>query len=314
MGSWLIPRILLPDFVWSTRTPETISSQIPEPPRTTHPWLQRVWGILHRHMRRFSRTYCRWVGITYDNQIAQLPFGLILKWSDGTRLEEVLTMQAMRRAGLPVPKVLCYGDHPEAPHAPVSILMTRVAGDELGGVWKTLSECEKESIRAQLGGYLDAMRAWESPWGKNRICSFMGTSVRSVRVPMHRMGPFESEQELNEYLRSASWSGGFPSEEAYNSALERAQRMDSMPHRIVFTHGDLQHHNILVHIGRITGILDWEAAAWLPEYWEFTTPLSRTSENSWWYNFVAEIGGSQYTSELDSERAMVSLTSASYYW
>ena len=54
-----------------------------------------------------------WVGITYDNQIAQLPFGLILKWFDGTRVEEVLARQVARAAGFPVPKVNCYGEHPD---------------------------------------------------------------------------------------------------------------------------------------------------------------------------------------------------------
>lgn len=61
-------------------------------PRPTHQLLRQLGGILHKYMRRFSRSYCSWVGISYDNQIAQLPFGLILKRSDGTRMEEVLAM------------------------------------------------------------------------------------------------------------------------------------------------------------------------------------------------------------------------------
>jgi hypothetical protein len=43
----------------------------------------------------------------------------------------VLTMQAGRRAGFPVPRVICYGEHPDCPHAPVSILMTRAPGMNL---------------------------------------------------------------------------------------------------------------------------------------------------------------------------------------
>jgi hypothetical protein len=62
------------------------------------------------HLQRFSHRYCRWVGIKFDNQIAQLPFGLVLKWSDVTRLEEVTAMMMMRRSGFPVPKVISYGD------------------------------------------------------------------------------------------------------------------------------------------------------------------------------------------------------------
>jgi hypothetical protein len=95
---------------------------------------------------------------------------LILKWPDGTRLEEVLAMSVARRAGLPVPRVLCYADHPDSPHAPVSILMTRVAGDELGRVYEALTEKERESIAREMTGYFDAIRRWKNPWGPNRIC------------------------------------------------------------------------------------------------------------------------------------------------
>lgn len=197
-------------------------------------------------MRRFSRSYCNWVGIDYDNQIAQLPFGLILKWSDGTRLEEVLAMQVARAAGFPVPKVICYGDHPDTPHAPVSILMTRLPGKELGRVYETLSSEDKKSVLNELKNYLEAMRGWTNPWGGKRICSLLGTSIRSVRIPNHFAGPFESEEELNDYLIRPSWSGGFSSESAYNDALSLAKGMDKISHRIVFTHGDLKPHNILV--------------------------------------------------------------------
>ncbi|EGC41239.1 conserved hypothetical protein [Histoplasma capsulatum var. duboisii H88] len=96
--------------------------------------------------------YYSWVGATYDNQMAQLPFGPIPKWSDGAPLEEVLAMQVARRAGLPVRRVNCYGEHPGRPHAPVSIPMTRILGDELGRVYKTLTNAERDSSLLQLKG------------------------------------------------------------------------------------------------------------------------------------------------------------------
>ncbi|RHZ49664.1 hypothetical protein CDV55_101169 [Aspergillus turcosus] len=310
----LVPACFMPDFTWPDRIPPVITDQIPATPRPTHPLLRRFWGIIHRYLRRFSDHYCSWVGATYDNQIAQLPFGLILKWSDGTRVEEVLTMQVARRAGFPVPRVICYGEHPDSPHAPVSILMTRVPGDELGRVYQSLSETDRNSILQQLKGYLEAMRRWESPWGSNRICSLVGTAVRSVRIPNHLAGPFETEQEFNEYLLRPAWSGGFQSEAEYKHALDRAKKMQEMSHRIVFTHGDLKHHNIMVQDGRITGFLDWESAGWYPDYWDFTTALRFSREDFWWYGFVMELGGDSYLAELDCERALTSLTSASYYW
>ncbi|KAE8152941.1 kinase-like protein [Aspergillus avenaceus] len=314
MLQWLVPRFLLPDYTWSTYTPTTLSDRLPPVSQPAHPHVRRFWGIVHPYLRRFSRSYCGWVGIAYDNQIAQLPFGLILKWSDGTRIEEVLTMEVARKAGLPVPRVICYGEHPDTPHAPISILMTRVPGRELGQVYETLNDEDKASVCQQLDQYLKTIRNWQSPWGESRICSLLGTPLRSVRVPNHLAGPFESEQELNNYLREPAWLGGFPSETAYSDALNRAKRMDEKPHRIVLTHGDLQHHNIMVYEGHITGFLDWESAGWYPGYWEFTTPLRFAQESFWWYHFVVALGGKSYLPELDCERALTSLTSASYYW
>ncbi|KAJ0425351.1 phosphotransferase family protein [Aspergillus carlsbadensis] len=217
-------------------------------------------------------------------------------------------MQVTRKAGLPVPRVICYGDHPDTPHAPVSILMTRVPGDELGQVYETLSHEDRDSISQQLAGYLGGLRAWKNPWGLNRICSLVGTPLRSVRVPNHIAGPFESEQELNKYLIAPASAGSFPSKEAYSAALIRAKKITAMSHLIVFTHGDLKHHNLMVQGGRITGFLDWESAGWYPDYWDFTTALRFTPKDYWWYGFVLRFGGERYLVELDCDRALNSLT------
>jgi len=102
------------------------------------------------------------MGIEFDNQIAQLPFGLILKWSDGTGLEVSSTLAA-RAAGFPVPKIISYGEHPEFPHAPVSILMTRLPGSPLGQVHDQLNKNELKTISTELKTMLETMRSWCHP-------------------------------------------------------------------------------------------------------------------------------------------------------
>ncbi|KAI2790223.1 hypothetical protein POX_d05729 [Penicillium oxalicum] len=141
-----------------------------------------------------------------------------------------------------------------------------------------------------------------------------GTSIRSIRVANYLIGPFESEEGLKEYLIRPSWSGGFPSESAYKNALARAKGMGKMSYPIVFTHGDIKPHNVLVTEGQITGFLDWESAGWYPDYWDFTTALRIGMEDFWWYNFVIGLGGGAYLAELDCERALTSLTVDSYCW
>lgn len=99
-------------------------------------------------------------------------------------------------------RVICYGEYPDTPHAPVSVLMTRVPGQELGLVYEMLSIEEKMSIGQELRGYLDVMCGWSSPWGGDRVCSIVGISIRSIGVPDHRVGPCEAEDESNETLYS----------------------------------------------------------------------------------------------------------------
>ena len=40
-------------------------------------------------------------------------------------------------------------------------------------------------------------------------------------------------------------------------------------HELVFSHGDLNLHNIIVKDGDIVALLDWECAGWCPEHWEY---------------------------------------------
>ena len=172
------PRVLRPYYTWAAANPPaTAVSHIPSTPKLLHPSVRRFWGLVHFYLRRFSRYYCKWMGVPYDNQIAPLPFGLLLKWSDGTRLEEVLATQVCRSAGLPAPYILCYGDHPMTPHGPVSILMTRLPGKELGQAWKTLSPEGQATVLTELKAYIKVIRSWSSPWGEARICSQAGRSV-----------------------------------------------------------------------------------------------------------------------------------------
>lgn len=72
-------------------------------------------------------------------------------------------MQVARRAGFPVPRVICYGEHPDTPHAPVSILMTRIPGRELGQAYETLSSEDRKAILQELKSYLEVMRGWSNP-------------------------------------------------------------------------------------------------------------------------------------------------------
>jgi len=316
---------LEPDFVWSAPAAHSVSETIPPVPSPT-PWLlRRLWGYVHKSLVRFSIHYARWSGIPSPGQIWQLPFGLILKWSDGTRVEEALTMQVMHAAGLPVPKVVCYGEHANSDHAPVSILMTRMPGYELGkDWWEYYDEKEKAAVVAEMKMYLDAIRQWKRPeCEESRLCSIAGTSLRSVCFPRHQthagdinpshyMEPCIDEAEFNRNLMYAAnmASSEFDSQKLF----AETRKLHKVKHKIVFTHGDVMPQNILVtEDGHLSAILDWEAAGWYPDYWEFSTALRwyrpRTDRpNTWWYTFMRRVTDDRYLEERKGDLAMRALT------
>lgn len=77
-------------------------------------------------------------------------------------------------------------------------------------------------------------------------------------------------------------------------------------HNIVFTHADLNMRNVLVHNGRLSGIVDWENSGWFPEYWDYTKAHYITKLKKRWLTIIDEVfkqfGGFQ--NELATERQL----------
>ncbi|KAK7541921.1 kinase-like domain-containing protein [Phyllosticta citribraziliensis] len=312
----LVPSILLPTFTWPHRlTSSKITNAAPSLQTPTPRWLRLLVGLIHTLLSELSmRYYCRWLELPVDNQIMQLPFGLVLKWSDGTQVEEVLATKMARAAGLPVPRIISYGEHPDTPHAVVSILMTRLPGEELGQVYDKLSQVQREAVLEDLKSIFSAIRKWHNPWGGTRICSPSGAGIRSVRVPHHQIPPCENKDEFIDFLLQPKSKSAFDSVEDFETGLAAVKSLRSIPHKIVFSHGDLKHHNIMVHRGRVSGIIDWESAGWYPEFWDFTTARRVCRKEFWWYDFVAKLGGSEYEREQDIESSLTQLTIDSFTW
>lgn len=260
----------------------------------------------------------------------QLPFGLVLKQTERTSIEEVAAMKMARAAGIPVPMVLSCGEHYSAmnnvpvfsktgehlgyAHKPiVSILMTRLPGVDLFDDDSKLEVEVEGPWIFELKECITAMRKWHSPYGDS-ICSVLGSEIHGVRVPHHRMGPFSNQRELYKYLFHFASTQGFESTAEYDTSLAEASKISGLHHRVTFTHGDFKAHNILVGCdGHLSGFLDWESGGWCPEYWEFTTAM-RMSKDSWWYQTAAWMGGDEYVEELACERALTKLTVDSYVW
>ncbi|KZF22517.1 hypothetical protein L228DRAFT_127872 [Xylona heveae TC161] len=306
------PSLLRPDFTWPCPMQSTIRKSTPPVPSIPGRTRRRLWGLFHKLLYRFSEWYCSWFDVYFDPHIVQLPFGLVMKWTDRTSIEECAAMQMARAAGMPVPKVLACGEHPNDPYNRfVSILMTRLPGISLENSYSSLDVDSEEPWLFELKQCVEAMRLWCPP-DPSRISSVIGTALRSSRVPNHIMGPFANEEEFHDFLLSPASRNGFKSTEEYEKTLEHANEIRKLPHRITFTHGDLKAHNILAgDDGHLSGFLDWESGGWYPEYWDFTTAM-RFGRNSWWYQLASWMGGDQYNKELACDIALNRLTVDSY--
>ncbi|KAI9755127.1 MAG: hypothetical protein M4579_004393 [Chaenotheca gracillima] len=84
----------------------------------------------------------------------------------------------------------------------------------------------------------------------------------------------------------------------------------------VFTHSDMAPRNIMIDEDhRITGILDWEAAGWYPDYWEYVNIWKPSVDRDWqtWMDRTAprkwDISGSlsaEWSTEVLSSKSIVS--------
>jgi aminoglycoside phosphotransferase (APT) family kinase protein len=55
--------------------------------------------------------------------------------------------------------------------------------------------------------------------------------------------------------------------------LKSKPNVFSKTYKAVLTHGNLHMSNILVDGGRLSRIISWECAAFMPKYWEFTKAM-----------------------------------------
>ncbi len=170
------------------------------------------------------------------------------------------------------------------------IVMGFLDGEKLESAWPTLSLPDRESICSELSEYLRQMRSLMPP--SSHIGSVSGGPAvdrRSLRAVSG--GPFPCEDHFNRWqLDQLRDNTPLLNREMY-TAMHRTD------HGIVFSHGDLGFHNILVRDGHVTAILDWEYSGWLPEHWDFCKSLQFLAGTDEQYLFCKRMYGREYLRE-----------------
>jgi aminoglycoside phosphotransferase (APT) family kinase protein len=203
-------------------------------------------------------------------------------------------MELAAELNLPVPRVHEVG----VTDGEVFIKMEFIPGNRLDAVWPNMTEEEKKDICRQLQAILTKMRSLS--WRTALIGSCSGGVARDCRqYTDYSDGPYQDEGSFNStFYFDLVKTIPVP----IRTALCRQLRSD---HRIVFSHGDLAQHNILVKDGQITALLDWEFAGWYPEHWDYIKFFERPCAHSDWKNYAEEIFPHLYHEELAHHQAIV---------
>ncbi|PIL29391.1 hypothetical protein GSI_09443 [Ganoderma sinense ZZ0214-1] len=189
---------------------------------------------------------------------------------------------------------------------PISLMfMTIIPGDTLETRWQSLSVEAKGRIRRILDDHLATLRRLSLPPGS----TFGTPSGRHLCKDVRRderlsASSIYSESQFNDFLLDAPGSRAAPS---YKHWLRSMLRTD---HRILFTHADFHPRNIMVVIEadgtvELSGILDWEASGFYPEYWEQLKSLNTRSvkdTSDWWDYLPPSILG--YDQEVMLDRVI----------
>ncbi|RYC80987.1 hypothetical protein BFJ63_vAg16124 [Fusarium oxysporum f. sp. narcissi] len=206
-----------------------------------------------------------------------------IKSTDCTTLAEAQAMQFVSKVTIiPVPRVYCAFEHKSR----VYILMERIQGQSLSNGWCQRSPESRARILDQLRSMLAELRNLQ-PENSMEISNVVGGPIYDQRLPTKSIwGPFRTIGEFHRALRNDIKPEDIAHDGAPPDLRSLISFQDKEWGRPVFTHGDLSSMNILVRGDDVVGIVDWETAAWMPSYWEYTCAWNVNPQNQFWQEEV----------------------------
>ncbi|KAF1739124.1 hypothetical protein CRV24_001056 [Beauveria bassiana] len=234
--------------VLSRRRPFSLASLFSRP-------LFFIWRLIPQSLRfsayeKLMRFGDYWYGATgASGNVAKLPFGLFLKYSaniECVRNEFNALDVVGKNTGVPVPRGLDF------------------ASKWIQGNSELLPQ-----------GYHRSEFSYNSKPTSARygIYPRRSTLISPSAIP---------EERLAARIRDFTPIGPFKDEAAFSQKLRFPDDPSRRGHKIVFTHADLNPRNIIVNQVKdatgtlhweVSGIVDWEAAGYYPEYWDCTKSM-----------------------------------------
>ncbi|KFY23059.1 hypothetical protein V493_06131 [Pseudogymnoascus sp. VKM F-4281 (FW-2241)] len=241
----------------------------------------------YRHLlKRGKSTY----GYDISAVVQQLPLGLYAKRCTIRAADnEISALRILERKAPSIPAPLIIDTFTD--DSADWFIMTRVPGTRLENVLHRTSHAERAQLATDLSNILAQMHKIEntSPY---RFGNVSGGPIYDNRL-IDSAGPFNSEGNLNMRLLGRT--------EFMKYLMDEVPTAFSRSHDSVFTHGDLFFSNVLVDGGRLSGLVDWEGAGFMPAYWDFIKAM-RTAKNDEAVGIYRRVWGHEFDVELKTEK------------
>ncbi|TDL19448.1 kinase-like protein [Rickenella mellea] len=230
---------------------------------------------------------------TGSHRCYKLPFNLYAKFGGNVFIAEADAMRYISsHTTAPVPSVV------DAIPVPTGafIVMTGLPGTEMFDRLQRMSTSELALLAQDLKASFEQIRSLPPPTSGPRVSGFGGGNFRCFRIDSDPIGPFATEGDFYQYIYEHAWA-------TERERLEHiAQKVHSTPYKLCLTHNDLAPHNILLDgNNRLSGIVDWECCAWMPEYWEYTRSCYVRDGYTQWLHLMGEVFGT-WPEELAVEK------------
>ncbi|KAF2175516.1 hypothetical protein K469DRAFT_680019 [Zopfia rhizophila CBS 207.26] len=203
-------------------------------------------------------------------------FCKVKSWQRGIEQEkEAIDFVKKRFKDVPLPKVLYAWTEPE--YSRSYLILQQMPGIPLERAWSSLSTVQRRKIATQIAGYCDTLATARSD--ALQTATGCGITDGLLMTPSRKDEPSWKRRTLTPLdLASA---------EDYLSPLY-------LGNAFYYYHADLCPSNILVLDGKVSGILDWEHAAFYPRFWIATKPhfsygFALEGEDTWaWTKLLSQ--------------------------
>ncbi|ATY66340.1 phosphotransferase enzyme family [Cordyceps militaris] len=230
-------------------------------------------------------------------RVVQFGDSYIIKYGIHVSLTEGKTLLFLNETQtVPVPKVFALYSRDDVKGRKVNyIIMEKIPGQSLDACWALLEPSDKEKIARQLRTHFNMLRNIPAPGYFGCLDSqpfeesiFWVSPKDKLDQRWQINGPFKSEAELNTALvQKYLYNNGSAHKATF---LRRMLPSVLKDHVAVFTHGDLQRKNVMIKSDNSIVLIDWEAAGWYPEYWEYAS--ATVAAGAWkddWHEYLSKV-------------------------